>query len=774
MAIANSADLFVHLKPHEAYSARLSGFQINMPAVEFADALLAQINDGRADGLAVRRFALAAGIESSKWAGTLVKLRKEIAAANGVAPQNLGLRRNPDKPSEYYFLATKTCRIGHLVTGVDESNARRICEVALMTLMLRDCGYLSDRFSSAVGPNGRSSRLFLLMHASKSKSKAPTYLSCLEIEIVFDSHNQIQIDAMRRVFAVSHEDDQPGSTVSAKRIGNDVTKIAWLDERACSQLDARGKIARKTIGDIDFRLTKVRATRWIGITQIVSLVEQQLQNAKVPHQALTFRATHYIKQHQIKPEQIGFPPQLCIYADASLTINSTLRNAMETQIRANVGGYGRTDISIKWLGHPVLLDGHLPEGAAYLFINRALTPAETDPDLADYEREVEAADMADTETAGINTGESELPDSDSPDETAASCLLKGKLVSPEEAYFALARSQASLLDVDTYTRAKYRNVISARAFKVCLQGIDVIESVSELLDSYKMHKALAELALKWVLTEGMFQSQVFIPNVRIKATYTRSGKMGNRIGIESVAQLKLTSLDGKGAKVSVTRVPPGDYDGINQAIRDIPLIRRVPRTTKNEATQAKKVATSSLRDATFIMEVESIDETNEETVCLLVYDGTTVKIPRIIGSEGKPLLHEQLDELIASLPPDQKNLPRSKDANLLPYYIEGLTDKRSRGDGRGDFIYIDASHPKFLRYFVPQVLPVNAALGFSRFYDIMLYRRDDVAREDPLDITVEHAAVRAFFSMMTQDVVRLGENGKHTLARKLAGLALLN
>ena len=56
----------------------------------------------------------------------------------------------------------------------------------------------------------------------------------------------------------------------------------------------------------------------------------------------------------------------------------------------------------------------------------------------------------------------------------------------------------------------------------------------------------------------------------------------------------------------------------------------------------------------------------------------------------------------------------------------------------------------------------------------MLYRKKDHRRENPIPITVDHPLVRVFFSMMTQDVVRLGENGKHTLLRKLTGLALLN
>ncbi|WP_043532101.1 hypothetical protein [Litchfieldella xinjiangensis] len=94
--------------------------------------------------------------------------------------------------------------------------------------------------------------------------------------------------------------------------------------------------------------------------------------------------------------------------------------------------------------------------------------------------------------------------------------------------------------------------------------------------------------------------------------------------------------------------------------------------------------------------------------------------------------------------------------------------------GRGDFVFIEGRNEMYLRYFVPSLQPLDPKFGFSRFYDIMLYRKSDEARADPLPVTVDHPLVKAYFSMMTQDVVLLSENGKHTLAKKLADLALLN
>lgn len=179
---------------------------------------------------------------------------------------------------------------------------------------------------------------------------------------------------------------------------------------------------------------------------------------------------------------------------------------------------------------------------------------------------------------------------------------------------------------------------------------------------------------------------------------------------------------------------------------------------------------TGLRDATFVMELLPDEGDGEDDVeCLVVYDGSTVRIPRIIGSMRRAPLHACIETILEELPPGQKSLPRTKGLNLLPYYIAGFEEQVGR-----EYVFIESRNPHYLRYFVPQAQPTATSFGFSRFYDIMLYKKGDHRRANPIPATVDHPLVRAFFSMMTQDVVRLGENGKHTLLRKLAGLALLN
>jgi len=209
---------------------------------------------------------------------------------------------------------------------------------------------------------------------------------------------------------------------------------------------------------------------------------------------------------------------------------------------------------------------------------------------------------------------------------------------------------------------------------------------------------------------------------------------------------------------------------IAPAVQACPLIRRSRDGGVGVPAAKAGVVTAGLRDATFVMELlPDQGDGDDDGECLVVYDGSTVRIPRIIGSMRRAPLHASLETMLAELPPSQKNLPRTKGANLLPYYIVGFEEQVGR-----EYVFIESRNPYYLRYFVPQAQPTATNFGFSRFYDIMLYRKGDHRRENPISVTVDHPLVRAFFSMMTQDVVRLGENGKHTLLRKLAGLALLN
>jgi hypothetical protein len=259
--------------------------------------------------------------------------------------------------------------------------------------------------------------------------------------------------------------------------------------------------------------------------------------------------------------------------------------------------------------------------------------------------------------------------------------------------------------------------------------------------------------------------------MRVRALYTRAGKNGPNRGLEAVACIDMHVTEhGASATLTAHRIPPTEPVRIAQTTQAHPLIRRSRDGSDGALGTKAGVVTNGLRDATFVMELlPDQGDGDENGDCLVVYDGATVRIPRIIGSMQRAPLHVCLETMLAELPLGQKNLPRTKSANLLPYYIAGFEEQVGR-----EYVFIESRHPHYLRYFVPQAQPTATTFGFSRFYDIMLYRRTDLRREKPIPVTVDHPLVRAFFSMMTQDVVRLGENGKHTLLRKLAGLVLLN
>lgn len=357
------------------------------------------------------------------------------------------------------------------------------------------------------------------------------------------------------------------------------------------------------------------------------------------------------------------------------------------------------------------------------------------------------------------------------DDDVASCLLRGEPADPEDAYLAILSGKATIDEVDFYTRLKYLQHVATSSCEACFQGVDVTGSLDELLGSHKLAKVLAEITLKWALTQGKVVLTSPLPPIRVRALYTRAGRNGPTRGLEAVACVDM-QVAGHGASTTLTahRIPPTEPVRIAQAVQAHPLIRR-SRDDGDGAPAAKTGAvTTGLRDATFVMELlPEQGEGDDDGDCLVVYDGSTVRIPRIIGSMRRAPLRACLETMLAELPPGQRNLPRTKSANLLPYYIAGFEEQAGR-----EYVFIEAMNPRYLRYFVPQAQPTATSFVFSRFYDIMLYNKGDHRRENPIAVTVDHPLVRTFFSMMTQDVVGLGENGKHTLLRKMAGLALLN
>jgi hypothetical protein len=734
------------------HPARLNGCTIAEPVAGATGKLLDLLNRDGATRVSLRSMQVVQSVTPAELPQHLAKMRRLIAESCGVAPANVVLHRDAQDVRRYYFVAPRACRIGIPVTRTEDGDERRLFELALETLLLRKSALFRETLHAAIGPQGRAARLYLHVASRTSAKTRRRHLDCLLLDLALDTHRHLTVDARRRCFSVPEEAVAPASTVTPFVIGESVAKIALIDLEGARQEDARKAPSRSAVRDITFEVGKVRSSRWFAIDQTLGMVRAILEEAGIRNDDLIFSATHYVDKPFIRPEHLTVPGRLSVVFADSLKPTDLSRKLLEAHIRS---GFGKdaAGLAVDWIAQSDIHQAHaLAPDRAYLFINHAGTQ--------EHPNESEGADRDDAAGGRVDG-----------DDGVASCMLRGELADPEDAYLAILSGKATIDEVDFYTRLKYLQRVASSSCRGCFQGVDVAGSVDELLGSHKLAKVLAEIALKWALAQGKVVLTSPLPPMRIRALYTRAGRNGPNRGLEAVACVDI-QVDGHGASATLTahRIPPTEPVRLAQAVQAHPLIKRSRDSNDGAPATRAGVVTTGLRDATFVMELLP-DQGNADNDgdCLVVYDGSAVRIPRIIGSMRRAPLHACLETMLAELPPGQKNLPRTKGANLLPYYIAGFEEQVGR-----EYVFIESRNPRYLRYFVPQAQPTATNFGFSRFYDIMLYRKGDHRRENPIPVTVDHPLVRAFFSMMTQDVVRLGENGKHTLLRKLAGLALLN
>ena len=733
------------------HPARLNGCTIPEPVGEATGKLLDLLNRDGASKMSLRSMLVAQTVTPAQLPQHLGKIRRLIAESCGVAPANVIMHRDRQDLRRYHFVAPRSCRVGIPVTQTEGGDDRQLFELALEVLLLRKSALFRENMHAAIGPHGRAARLYLYIASRTSTKTRRRHLDCLLLDLALDTRGHLTVDARRRCFSVPEEAAASASTVTPFVFGESVSKIALIDLDGARQEDARQAPSRNAVRDITFEVGKVRNSRWFAIDQALGMVRAILEEAGIHTNDLVFSATHYIERPFIRPEHLTIPDRLSVvYAD-SVKPTDLSKKLLEAQIRTGFGK-GASDLVIDWTAQSGIDPaGALAADRAYLCINHAAEQEHPD-DSGDADQDV---------TRRGYDGDYDV----------TSCMLRGELTDPEDAYLAILSGKATLDEVDFYTRLKYLHCIASTSCRACFQGVDVISSVDELPGSHKLSKVLAEIALKWALVQGNVVLTTPLPPMRVRALYTRASRNGQHTGLEMVACVDLqVARNGASATLTARRIPPTEPVRIAHAVQANPLIR-LGRASGDHAFATKGgVVPVGLRDATFVMELlPDHGDGDNDSECLVVYDGSTVRIPRIIGSLRRAPLHACLETMLAELPPGQKSLPRSKGANLLPYYIAGFDEQVGR-----DYVFIESRNLHYLRYFVPHAQPTATAFGFSRFYDILLYRKADHRRDNPISITVDHPLVRAFFSMMTQDVVRLGENGKHTLLRKLVGLALLN
>lgn len=737
---------FIQLEPGEAHVARLSAFRLMEPLGTANEKLLKLLSRRASVEVEVRVHQTRGRMRARDWAAQLKKLRKAVAQHSGIDERNVVLHCDVEDRRRVYFLARPGSSIGGALHDDAAKTSRRVFEMLLQSLILQGGGAFADALAPAVGPSGRSTRPYLLISSRAGKREKKMFLDCLELLLKLDRHDQLLLDCKRAAFVVPLREDFRASSVLPVRVGTSVAKLTLLDDEAATRLDARSSPIRKAIKEISFELDSVRQSRWHALSQLLTLVEQQLRSADVKFAPVEFEATHYAKGRYLTMRHLELPRSLVIVLGSGLMADGVARRELEQTIQQAVSAQGAPVPSVSWANISDVTEP-LNRANAYLFLNPIVQAAIQNQAEGELGLSPDGRRLLSAGEAGV----------------ALSCTVRGVPELPERAYTLLSQGRVALADVDPYTRIKYRCLVGARAPQACLQGINVGSTVADLSDGPELETALVELAMKWALVSGRMRVPSPLPLRTLQATYTCARRPTDRTPeLESVAHIVAEALPESCELTLVSsHVPPGDHAGIADAIEQIPLIGTAMVAGRRSNEDGSRL--SGLRNDTFILRSPDCDAGE---ICLVVYDGPATSIPRIIGASDQPPLHEQVGLLLDAGPSESRFMSRGKTSNFLPYYIEGFRGQR----GRKDFVFIEAKNPLYLRYFVPPMYAVESAIGFSRLYDLMLYRKSDRRREHPLPIHIDHPLVRSYFSLLTQDVVRRRGNGKHTFLRKLASL----
>ncbi|ODT84278.1 MAG: hypothetical protein ABS69_03855 [Nitrosomonadales bacterium SCN 54-20] len=753
------------LPPGAAESARLSGIQLLEPIAEATEKLLTRLN-AVGGKLVLRRYQVPAsdlerhnqpaGFNLLALTRHLCELKRHIAKACGMPSDNVLLHREARSENGYYFLAPPDCGIGIAVERAAVTDPQCLFELVLESLLLKADGPLAHRLSTAVGPRGRAARLYLLVHSYFTATHRNHCLECLGVDLQIDRYGQLMVDTKIRVFAIPETAAGQYSTLVPTQLETGVVRLALIDEARSLRLDGR---KAKGIREITYQLRHIESCRWYVLNQVLGMVRDTLVIADIAFEFQNFTATHFVKEGYLKSSNLDRLSCLVLVVPDMLMQEIATRTTLTTLICEELGL--TEESAVAWQPWSQFApQALLPADVPYLFINQAVGPWEFE------EKEEESSSLG--------------PEWREEDTERSSCTLLGKPCEPDEAFLRIAQNPTLLAAADPYTQVKYVNLIAADRPRACFQGLDVQDALSELLSikeamdkaprrvqlNNKLKKALSELLLKQALVRGRFSVAKPLPPICLRAYLSRASRKQKGNNLEMVSRINFTvQPDGTTVLLSASRVPPFAKAQLLQVLQEMPLLRK-----GQDAAAPGALPSLALRDATFVLEL--IDDADTDSVCLVIYDGSTVAIPRIIGNMKHRLLHEQLSQLRSVLPIQQKTLSRGMEDNVLPYYIKGFEGQR--GKDRGDHLFIEAKTDRFLRYFVPQPSAPKQNGRFSRPYDLMLYLKSDVQRNHPLPITVDHPLVQIYFAMMTQDMILLGQNSKNTLLRKLAGLTLLN
>lgn len=339
---------------------------------------------------------------------------------------------------------------------------------------------------------------------------------------------------------------------------------------------------------------------------------------------------------------------------------------------------------------------------------------------------------------------------------------------PEVAYAALAKGDAK---ADPYTEAKFHNLLAQGSVQASSQGLDYgpralaalrpgkadDADVRQLQEALK--RCLVELSLKEVL---LGKKPVFVPSMpdgvprQVTLFATRRIKLPGRQAPEQMVGAVDVMVEGNTFRVTRTRRTPwGNAGALLELVAEFPFLQENGKDW--------------IRDGQFWV----VDGKTEDR--LTVWGGTFV--PKIILNDAYP----GIEAAIAAQDQHQAVqreeggrggfLSKSRDFNLLPYYISMFKPEHSKHGERVGLKVPVQDCGSWIRVFVP---PEGGISGpgdaLSGMRDVMHYTGGSLTTAGLLDLPL----VKLYLHTLTNGVLVGGDNSKMSILEKLARLTLEN
>jgi hypothetical protein len=568
-----------------------------------------------------------------------------------------------------------------------------------------------------------------LSQASRSR------LDVAEVEFrLQQKHGLLLCDVSARTFSRKQSAGAESSATRAAETGEGfmvgVTRIVPGD------FIARDARERPLVG-VSLDLEKVRRTRLYYLNVVSEFAIGFLTKASVPFRRETFVATHCVDDAYIPLEPLA-------YLQRPLVVVNATPEPLGTDAR-------RTLQQLP----DYLPDYHVAGGKKIPF----------DPPAVEL---VDAVPQELSPTCNYLFLNGEGDEGGGTVRLAAAASSEFKPVEPWAAYGALSRGEGT---TDPYTRVKFRHLLSQSTVTVACQGLDYGPKALGALPMEKstdaairqvqeaLKRCLVELSLKEALLGHKPIAVLALPPglpSDLTLLATRRMRAGRKAPPEQMIAAVDVNVGTAGIKVRrVRRTPWGDSSTLMDTVSEFPFLQEDGK--------------EGVRDGQFWV----IDGKTKER--LRVWAGDFV--PKIILNdvyEGiEHAIAAQEDHLGARREDGSKGrfLSKSREFNLLPYYISMFKPEHSQRGERAGLKMPVQDCGTWVRLFVP---PEGGISGggdaLSGMRDVMHYSGNTLTMAGLLDLPL----VQLYLHTMTNGVLVGGDNSKMSVLEKLARLALEN